>query len=332
MVYYVTGATGHLGRNLLLLLLTKEASIVALKLPSDTHTDFGEKGKKEITWVDGDLTSEDDLRRFFAASSDPDAYLFHIAGLITIYKKVSPKLLEVNVEGTRKVIDSALARHVRKMVYVSSVDSIAKGKKGIVTEPASFDESLLDGAYGKSKAMANNLVLEANKKGLEALIVMPSALLGPNDPFGGPMNEALRMFGKGKLRAIVTGGYDLVDVRDVANGLLLALEKGKPGSSYILSGHPIKIKDLIKLSSKITGLPSYLIILPASFVKLFAPILESISKHKHQKPLFTAYSMECLLMNYNYSNKKAIEEIGYSSRPLEDTLKDTFRFLGIPVK
>lgn len=330
MVYYVTGATGHLGRSLLLLLLEEDCSIVALKLSNDDHTDFGELGKKKITWVDGDITKDDDLAKFFGASSDPEARLFHIAGVITIYKKKDPRVMKVNVEGTKKVIEAAIKRNVKRVVYVGSVDAINKPRKGKISEPTSFDPTPLDGIYGKSKAIASSYLL--SNKSIESIVMMPSVILGPNDLFGGPLNRALDSFAKGKLKAIVTGGYDLVDVRDVAEGLLLAMKYGKPYSSYILSGHSISIKDLIKECARITGLPSYKICLPASFVKLFAPMLEKISKMKHEKPLFTAYSMECLLMNHDCSYAKAKEELSYSPRPLEETLKDTFKWLNVPVK
>ena len=321
--YYITGGTGHLGRNIVLELLKKEnINIVILALKNDTHRDFQDPQKK-ISFVDGDVLDTESIDTFFNTRRSEINYCIHAAGLISIYKKRDEKVFNVNTEGTKNMVDLALKNNIDKFVYVSSVDCITKPKRGEIVEPSHHDENI-KGVYAKSKAIASNYCMNSS---LNTIIVHPSAILGPNDPFGGPINTALKMFLNGKLKTIVNGGYNLVDVRDVARGIINAIEYSVNNENYILSGTNIEIKDLIDLSSKITGLTSYKRCVSTKLVKLVCPILEAYSKLSHKKPLFTAYSMDCLRQNYNYSSLKAKNEIHYIITPIEETLKDTFDIL-----
>lgn len=327
--YFITGGTGHLGRSIILEILsrTKEDKIVCMTLPSDNYVPFIDPNN-QISYVKGNILNKEDVDKFLSTSRGDKNYLIHCAGLILIYKKKDPKVYEVNINGTKNMMDSALAKKIDKFIYISSVDAIKKPPKGeVVKEPDTFNEEDVEGVYGKSKAIATNLVLSYNEKGLKTFSIHPSALFGPNDYYKGPINSALTKFYNGKLKAIVTGGYDLVDVRDVARGIVNSLDLGKENNSYILSGYQLKIKELIKLSSKVTGKSSYKICLSAKFVKIFAPLLELFYKIRHKKPLFTAYSMDCLHQNYNYTNAKAKRELNYSLTPLENSLKDTFSWI-----
>ena len=321
--YYISGGTGHLGRNIVLELLKKEnINIVILVLKNDHNRNFIDPSKK-ITFVEGDVLDTESLDTFFNTKRSDINYCIHAAGLISIYKKHDEKVFNVNTIGTKNMVDLALKNKIDKFVYVSSVDCITKPKKGEIVEPRYYDENI-KGVYAKSKAIASNYCINSD---LNTIIIHPSAILGPDDPFGGPINTALKMYLKGKLKTIVNGGYNLVDVRDVARGIINAIEYGPDNDNYILAGTNIEIKELIDLSSKITHLPSYKRCISTSLVKIVSPILELYSKLTKKKPLFTAYSMDCLRQNYNYSIEKAKNEIHYVITPIEETLKDTFDFL-----
>ena len=321
--YYITGGTGHLGKNIVIELLKKEnINIVILVLKDDKHRNFIDPSKK-ITFVEGDVLDTESLDIFFNTKRSDINYCIHAAGLISIYKKRDEKVFKVNTEGTKNMVDLALKNKIDKFIYVSSVDCITKPKKGEIVEPRYYDETMR-GVYAQSKAIASNYCLNSD---LNTIIVHPSAILGREDPFGGPINTALKMYLKGKLKTIVDGGYNLVDVRDVARGIVNAIDYGVNNENYILSGTNITIKELIDLSSKITHLPSYKRCVSTNLVKIVSPILELYSKLAKKKPLFTAYSMDCLKQNYNYSSEKAKNEIHYTITPIEETLKDTFEFL-----
>ena len=195
-------------------------------------------------------------------------------------------------------------------------------------EPEEYDINKVDGVYSKSKVQANNIVLDAVKNsGLDACIVLPSAIMGPNDPFNAPINSAIRRFLNNKLPAITKGGYNIVDVRDVAKGILSVLENGKPGESYFLTGRYVSVKELIEIAGKEANKKPIKNKVPHFVIKAASPFIEAHAKSHHKAPLFTGFSMDCLMQNSNYSCNKARKELGYEPRPLEETMKDTIDWM-----
>ena len=326
--YYITGISGFLGRNIVLKLLEKEdIRIIGMVLPNEKNLDFF-LDKENISLVKGNILNNEDLERFFSYGDYPNKIVLHVAGMISIYKTGDPLTTKINVEGTRNVLEVLKGKDVKKFVYISSVDSLNKRKGDEpIHEQDHYYPDKVDGVYSKSKANANNLVLDAVKEGLPGMIVLPSALLGPNDPFSAPINDAIKKFLNKKLPAITKGGYDLVDVRDVSEGILQAVKKGRVGESYLLTGSYSSVKDLIGLAAEVSHRKPVKFMVPHFIIKLISPILFIISKIRRKKPLFSAFSMDCLMQNSNYSHEKSFKELGYASRPLKDTLIDTIEYL-----
>ena len=188
---------------------------------------------------------------------------------------------------------------VGKMVYVSSVHAIPERPKGcIITEDCEFSPGLVDGDYAKSKATATELVFAAAERGLNASIVFPSGIIGPGDIQGGSFTSMAKSFLRGKLPFAVRGGYDFVDVRDVAKGILDCSENGEPGKGYILSGHYVTIRKMLQL----------------------------VGKTAKQK-FFTPYSVAVLASNGQFSHAAASECFAYHPRPVKDTLRDMTAWL-----
>lgn len=215
-----------------------------------------------------------------------------------------------------------------KMVYVSSVHAIPEKPKGcIITEDCEFSPGLVDGDYAKSKATATELVFAAAERGLNASIVFPSGIIGPGDLQGGSFTSMAKSFLAGKLPLAVRGGYDFVDVRDVANGLLACSESGELGKGYILSGHYVTIRKMLQLVGKTAKLKYRPICLPLGLAKLAAPYYERRSL-KDRKPLFyTPYSVSVLASNGRFSHAVASERFAYQPRPMEETLQDMTAWL-----
>ena len=185
----------------------------------------------------------------------------------------------------------------------------------------------MDGDYAKSKATATELVFNAAKRGLNASIVFPSGIIGPGDLQGGSFTSMAKSFLAGKLPLAVRGGYDFVDVRDVANGILTCSEKGEPGKGYILSGHYVTIRKMLQLVGKTAKLKYRPICLPLGLAKLAAPYYERRSL-KEKKPLFfTPYSVAVLALNGQFSHAAASECFAYHPRPVEDILRDMTAWL-----
>ena len=236
--YLVTGATGFLGRAVAEELVRRRAQVHALVLRDDPYIHLL---PKEVHTVIGDVCVESSLTDFFA-DADSRTCVIHCAGIVSVASRPGSKLYQVNVGGTWRVLRQCMEHNVGKMVYVSSVHAIPEKPKGcIITEDCEFSPGLVDGDYAKSKATATELVFAAAERGLNTSIVFPSGIIGPGDLQGGSFTSMAKSFLAGKLPLAVRGGYDFVDVRDVANGLLACSESGEPGKGYIvrpLCHHP----------------------------------------------------------------------------------------------
>lgn len=327
--YYITGISGFLGRNLTIeLLKQKDIFIVGFVLPNEKNLEFYEQ-YSNIGLVRGNILNREEVDTFLSYPSHGNKYLIHAAGKISVYKRRDPLTMVINVDGTRNIIESSIDKNFKKVVYVSSVDSVPKTQgHDVIYEPKEYDINKVDGVYSKSKVLANQIVLDAySNHNLDVSIVLPSAIMGPNDPFNAPINSAIRKFINDKLPAITRGGYDIVDVRDVAKGILAVLDKGKAGESYLLTGHDITVKDLIALAGSLSNKKPVKRTIPHFVIKMASPFIQMHAKIRHKAPLFTGFSMDCLKQNSNYSYKKANEELGYNPRPLNETMKDTIEWM-----
>lgn len=322
--YLLTGATGYLGQTIIEQLLEKNAKISALVMNNDPLV---KELPKEVEIVYGNVCDKDSLEPFFA-QANKQTCVIHCAGIISVASKNDDRIYKVNVGGTKNIIKCCLNHNVGKLVYISSVHSIPEKPKGIViTEEAQFLPELVEGDYAKSKAMATALVLEAAKQGLNTSVVFPSGIIGPGDKGQGSVTDVLLSFMAGKLPIAVTGGYDFVDVRDVASGIIACSEKGLPGKGYILSGHYATVKDILEIIKKLFNLKYKVTYLPLIFAKIFAYFNEKWCLYKKKPLSITPYAVSVLDSNGQFSSKAASEAFGYKPRPLENTLKDTIAWL-----
>lgn len=318
----ITGAAGHLGQTLIKALRKEDCHVRGLILPTEQGTD-----DRQVTYYRGDVTDRDSLEPLFADTECNEVYVIHAAGIISIEDAVSPMLYKVNVEGTKNIIELCLRHRVKRLLYVSSVHAIPEAKQGeTICEVSSFAKNEVVGAYAETKAEATQAVLDAVKRGLDAVVVHPSGIIGPYDKGNNHLVQLVRMCVTGKLPAAIDGGYDFVDVRDVAKGCLRALEKGKTGSCYILSNRYCSIPEIVETVRKIAGGAKKLC-LPIGLARLFAPFFEWIARVRHTRPLYTRYALYTLSSNSHFSHAKATRELGYHPRDLRKTIADTIRFL-----
>jgi dihydroflavonol-4-reductase len=313
----VTGATGHIG-NVLTRKLLKSGEKVRAVIPAGE--DIRSLEGLELERVEGDLRDLESLIQAF----DGARMVYHLAGIITILPGQDDFLYQVNVEGTRNVVDACIENDVERLVYTSSVHALEEPPKGtVIDETCPYGVECARGGYDRTKAQASLEVLKGVKKGLDAVMVCPSGVIGPYDYRISQMGQLILTFMKGNLRAYIDGAYDFVDVRDVAEGLILAGEKGECGESYILSGERITVPELMLTLEDITGVKAPSLKLPLWLVRIASrasPIYYNLTK---SKPLFTAYSTEVLVSNSEISSEKARQELGYSPRPIRESIKDS---------
>ena len=327
---FITGISGFLGHNLVLALSKKENTLIhGLVLPNETNLSFFD-AYPNVNLTRGNICDPEDVHRFLSQKSEGRNIIIHAAGRITTFKNNDPLTMAINVGGTKNMVDVATKLGgFDAFIYVSSVDAVSKrNDDAIIYEPEIYDPDTVEGVYSKSKAQANNIVLSVKDK-MRCIIVLPSAIMGPHDPFSAPINNAIRRYINGKLPAIVKGGYDIVDVRDVAQGILACIDHGETGSSYFLSGTAISVKYLIGLASEVENRQPVTRTIPHGLVKVASPFIELDARLRHKTPLFTGFSMDCLKQNPTYSHAKAQHELGYQPRDIHLTMEETIAWMHI---
>ena len=317
-LYIITGANGHLGNTIIRLLKKCNHKVRGLLLPSENQRDNG-----NITYVKGDVRDKESLFSLFADSKEMETIVIHTAGIVDISGEVTENMYNVNVNGTKNIIDLCLENKVKRLIYVSSVHAIPeKSKINVLNEVDSFSAEEVNGGYAKTKAEATKLVLDSIKNGLDAVVVHPSGILGPYDSSGNHLVQMVSDYVRGRLPACVNGGYDFVDVRDVAYGCLAAVEKGKKGNCYILSNRHYEVKEILNMVRTVQG-GRRLPVLPLWMAKAAAPLLGAYAKLKKERPLYTKYSLYTLNSNDKFSHDKATAELNYHPRDLYETIRDT---------
>lgn len=317
-IFLVTGACGHLGGAILRRLSSAKEEVRGLILPQEQADNTG-----LIHFYKGDITKPESLRPFFSGLENREVYVIHTAGIVDISEEITPLLYEVNVDGTRHIIEMCREYRVKRLVYVSSVHAIPeKENSRVQNEIRSFSPDSVIGGYAKTKAEATRLVLNAQAGGMDAVVVQPSGILGPYDKSGNYLVQLVTDYIRGRLPACVKGGYDFVDVRDVADGCIRAALQGKSGECYILSNRRHEIKDVLKMVRKVHG-GRRLPVLPVWMAKACVPFIRLDAMRKKRRPLYTRYSLYTLSGNSKFSHDKATAELGYRPRDLFRTIQDT---------
>jgi len=317
----VTGATGHIGNVLIKELLASGERIRAV-VPSGDDT--GPIRGLDIEMVEGDVRNPESLNRAFSGAET----VYHLAGIITILPGKKKLLEEVNVKGTQNVVEACFKTGVKRLIHTSSIHALKEPPHGtIITEEQPFDPAGISGGYGKTKAQASLEVLNGVKKGLNAVIVCPTGVIGPFDYKISEMGQLVRSFLKRQIKVSIDGAYDFVDVRDVAKGMILAGERGRTGESYILSGAQISVPDLLAILGKISGIRGPGFKVPCWLARTAGMLATPYYLLNTAKPLFTAYSIDVLASNSLISSSKARRELGYTARSITESLVDTVSWL-----
>ena len=216
-----------------------------------------------------------------------------------------------------------------KLVYCSSTGAIPELPMGqAIKEVSRYEISTLKDCYSQSKALATQAVLDAvERKGLHACVILPSGILGPDDPSISETTKTVIEIIKGEMPAGIDGTFNLCDVRDLAHGAILAAEKGKDGSSYILGNDAITFKQFAKVLMEESGCEPIKFFLPIKAAYLLGTLMEKAAKLKGSKPMMTSFSVYNLARNNVFDSSKAKVELGYTTRPYEETIHDQVQWL-----
>jgi dihydroflavonol-4-reductase len=318
----VTGAAGHLGGALVRELLAQGEKVRVFVLPDE---DLSSLEGMPLEVVKGNVLDRGALRRAVEGAE----VVYHLAGIISIMPGRDEAMRQVNVVGTGNIARIAREAGVRRFLYVSSIHALARPPKGVpIDEQVLFDPHSAAGEYDQTKAEASLAVLSEVEKGLDAVLICPTGIIGPYYFRGGsPMNNQVRIWMQPGWHVVINGHFDFVDVRDVARGIVLAAERGTRGQTYIIRGQRVSVAELIAMVRRVTGhrggtvpVPFWLALLGASFAPLHARLWKKTVK-------FTRYALETLASNSEICGEKAHRELGYLPRPLQETVRDTVRWL-----
>jgi dihydroflavonol-4-reductase len=330
MTVVVTGACGHIGANLVRALIDNGRPVRSL-----VHVHNRGLYRLDTELVQGDVLDPESLYRAFEGAE----VVYHLAGCISLSMGDWPQLEAVNVVGTRNVVEACLRSGVKRLVHFSSIHALQSEPFSVpVDETRPLSESPDFPPYDRSKALSEREVRRGIEKGLDAVILNPTAIIGPHDYEPSYLGRALLDIARGKLPALVTGGYDWVDVRDVVQGAISAEEKGTGGERYLLSGHWVSLVDIAEMVSEITGTSPTRLTLPLWLARLGVPVVAGLSKITGKTPLYTSFSLRALKSNRHVNHQKASDELGYEPRPFRESLTDTLRWfqengqLSAPVK
>lgn len=327
LTYLVTGAAGFLGSHVCRGLLNRGDRVRAFVLEHDPAMEYV---PKEAEIVTGDLCDPDSLSHLFAVGEEEETVVLHCASIVTVDPSYNQKVMDVNVGGTENIIAQCLAHpNCKKLVYVSSTGAIPESPKGQkIAEPDAFDPQRVEGCYSQSKAMATQRVLDAVKeKGLNASVVFPSGIMGPDDYGVGETTGTVIRIIKGEMPVGIDGSFNLADARDLAQGVILAADKGAQGGCYILGNEEVTFRDFSRIIAQASGGQPMENFLPIDRAYAMAEAMEKEAEAKGTKPLMTRFSVYNLARNNAFDSTRAKEELGYRTRSYEETMKDEIAWL-----
>lgn len=268
--------------------------------------------------VEGDLRDADSLRRAVKGCDR----VFHCAADYRFYAPDPRELYDSNVEGTRNVMQAAFEEGVRRVVYTSSVGALGLNRDGSPADestPVTLDDMV--GHYKRSKFLAERAAEQWAAKGLPVVIVNPSAPVGDGDLKPTATGKMILDFLNRKVPAFVDTGLNLVDVRDVALGHLLAAEKGRVGEKYILGNRDMTLEEIFQTLSRITGLPAPRVRLPHWVPLTVAAVETGVSRVLRREPSVPLEAVRLSRYRMFFDPSKAVRELGLPQTPIEEPLQ-----------
>lgn len=315
MIATVTGASGHIGGNLVRALLEAGHEVRALAR-TDTRAIEG----LDVEVVPGDVLDLDSLLQAFSGAD----VVHHLAGRISITGDPDGMVERINVEGVENVIQACRGAGVRRLVHYGTLHSYDPDPpEEIIDETRALARPGHGTAYDVSKAEGQRRVLHAAEEGLDAVVTIPAAVLGPHDHKPSRAGEMLQDLARGTMPALVDGGFNWVDARDVALGGIAAAERGRSGEAYFLCG---RWASLAELAGMVRGCREGVRIPPVApmgLARAWAPISATAMHLLGRRPRYTSEALLALRGHRHVSHEKAVMALGYAPRPLEETVRDS---------
>jgi len=311
----ITGASGHIGANLCRALTAKGHQIRAL-----INHSFKSLDGVPVEKIHGNILDKKSLESLVGGAD----IVVHLAATISIRGTNERDLLSININGTKNILETIKKLPVKRFIHFSSIHALVQEPFDQVldeTRPLALKDPIL---YNRTKAWSEQMVLDAIKEGIDGLIINPTSVIGPFDFKPSLMGKAIIQICQDKFPGLVAGGYNWVDVRDIADGTLQAIEKGRTGERYLLSGKWLSLPDLVLQISQNWPVRHDHVILPYWLAELGVPFLRLYAALRRTDPLYTHESLDIVKHSHHMiSSEKAAKEFGYQPRPIETTVRDT---------
>lgn len=316
----VTGATGFVGGAVARALVRSGVDVRVLARGDADRQNLEGLPVERVT---GDLRDPASLRQALAGCRE----LYHVAAHYALWAKDPSIFYDVNVTGTRNLLEAAREVGIKRTVYCSTIGAIGLppgGGLGTEDTPVSLDQ--MAGHYKRSKYLAEREVLKLAKQGLPVVIVNPSAPVGAGDVKPTPTGQVIVDFMKGRMPAYIETGLNIVDVDDVAAGHLLAMQKGRQGERYILGCRNLMLREVFEILSKITGMTAPSIKLPRLAILPLAYANQWIANLTGYPPRIPLEGVKMAKYKMHYDCSKAIRELGIPQTPPEVALEKAVRW------
>ncbi len=315
MKVFITGATGFIGASLARELLADGYEVRALVRPGSDRRNLAGLG---IEVCEGDLRDRDSLARGLAGCE----WLFHAAADYRLWTKDPAAMYDINVGGTRNILEAALAAGASRAVYTSSVGTLGNpgdGTPGTEATPVTFADMV--GHYKKSKFLAEQEAESFLARGLPLVIVNPSTPVGGHDVKPTPTGKIIVDFLNRRMPAYLDTGLNIIDVEDCARGHILAARHGRIGEKYILGNENLTLRQIFLLLEEITGLAAPRVRLPYTPILLAACCNETISRLTGKEPLIPLAGVQMARKFMFFDSSKAVRELGLPQRPVAEALR-----------
>lgn len=310
----ITGASGFLGAHLARTLKDRGVEVRAADRSRGPALD-----DVDVEFVEIDVLDPASLRAAFEGQDR----VFHLAAIISIVGDPTGEVWRVNVHGPRNAATVAFECGGGRFVHCSSVHSFDLERCGPSLDESGLPTTHPDApAYDRSKRAGEEAVRLVVQKGLDAVVVNPTGIIGPDDRGPSRMGETVLQFMTRKIPVGITGQFDFVDVRDVVEGLIAAGDRGRTGDNYLLSGSRLSIRELGMLVERYSGVPVPPLSIPLRLVTPLAPLVMQIEQ-RTKKPIFTPDALHALKYSPVVSHYRAATDLGYRSRPIHETVRDT---------
>ncbi|NGZ04219.1 MAG: NAD-dependent dehydratase [Nitrospira sp. WS238] len=316
----VTGATGFVGAAVVRALLTTGVEVRVITRPG---SDPGNLRSLEVEQVSGDLRDKASLREALRGCR----HLYHVAAHYALWAKDPSIFYDINVGGTRNLLEAARDIGVERTVYCSTIGAIGLppgGGLGTEETPVSLEQ--MAGHYKRSKYLAEQEVHKLAKEGLPVVIVNPSAPVGERDVKPTPTGQIIVDFMKGRMPAYIETGMNIIDVDDVATGHLLAMAKGHQGERYILGSANLLLREVFEILSKLTGLKAPALKLPRGAVLPLAYLNHWLANLTGRPPRIPLEGVKMAKYKMHYDCSKAVRDLGLPQNPPEIALEKAVRW------